>query len=33
MGGDFLNEDDAYYKKISFITMMELLMKLNSYIV
>ena len=29
----FLNEDDAYYKKISFITMMERLMKLNSYIV
>ena len=33
MLGHFLNEDDAYYKKISFITMMELLMKLNSYIV
>ena len=29
----FLNEDDAYYKKISFIMMMELLMKLNSLIV
>ena len=32
MLGHFLNEGDAYYKKIRFITMMELLMKLNSYI-